>query len=77
MTEEYLFTFRTSHEVFKAEKDIKTLHNVHYKLIPTPREISSECGFSLILNKRQVNFSYKHVYSIKKIKGKMYYEKIN
>lgn len=32
----------------KAEQMIRKAGTIPFKLIPTPREISSECGFSLL-----------------------------
>lgn len=45
---EILFTFQNTHQALKAEKYLKKL-NHRVKLIPTPFEIFSECGFSLLV----------------------------
>lgn len=45
---EILFTFQNTHQALKAEKYLKTM-NYKVKLIPTPFEIFSECGFSLLV----------------------------
>lgn len=45
---EILFTFQNTHQALKAEKYLKGL-NYRVKLIPTPFEIFSECGFSLLV----------------------------
>ncbi len=44
----YLVTFLSTHHALKAEKSLKK-KNGRIDLIPTPREISSKCGFSLYL----------------------------
>lgn len=45
---EILFTFQNTHQALKAEKYLKKM-NYKVKLIPTPFEIFSECGFSLLV----------------------------
>ncbi|MDC7231831.1 MAG: DUF3343 domain-containing protein [Spirochaetales bacterium] len=45
---EMLFTFQNTHQALKAEKYLKNL-KYQVKLIPTPFEIFSECGFSLLV----------------------------
>lgn len=45
---EILFTFQNTHQALKAEKHLKRM-NHRVKLIPTPFEIFSECGFSLLV----------------------------
>ena len=80
----YLVTFFSTHHALKAEKSLKEkIKGV--TLIPTPREISSECGFSLLLedNRRTTqellsSLSYEHLYMIDtNTQGERTYEKIN
>ena len=47
---QYLITFQSTFYVMKAEQMIRKAGNIPFKLIPTPREISSECGFSLLIS---------------------------
>lgn len=80
-----LFTFQATHQALKGEKYLKSLkHKV--KLIPTPFEIFSECGFSLevSLNEKGIDeirndskWSFTDCYLILKEKGRNKgYEKI-
>ncbi len=46
---EFLLTFQTTHQALLAEKRMKS-HRLVNRLIPTPTEIFSECGFSLELS---------------------------
>lgn len=45
---EHLLTFETSHLAMKAERCLNRT-DINAEIIPTPREISSECGFSLLI----------------------------
>lgn len=45
----YLLTFLNTHAALKAEKKLKNLE-IKIDLIPTPREISAECGFSILID---------------------------
>ena len=80
----YLVTFFSTHHALKAEKLLKEkIKGV--TLIPTPREISSECGFSLFLENTNdspqellSSLSYEHLYMIGANKqGERTYEKID
>ncbi len=42
----FILTFINSHEAMKEEDSLKK-RGLTLKMIPTPREISSECGFSI------------------------------
>ncbi|NLO61187.1 MAG: DUF3343 domain-containing protein [Spirochaetales bacterium] len=41
-----IITFKSSHDAI-ASQDILTNRNLEFKVIPTPSELSSECGISL------------------------------
>jgi len=43
-----LFTFSNTHRVIKAERILRA-HGLGVEVIPTPKEISSECGMSLLV----------------------------
>lgn len=43
-----IVTFFTSHAAIRAERDLKAL-GLKVELIPVPREISSACGFCLLV----------------------------
>lgn len=83
MNTERVITFSSTHQAMKAE-EILTEENYELELVPTPRQLSSECGFALLIvgadsksiynscQKNQIGFS--GIY--KKIKhGGIYYEK--
>ncbi len=80
----YLVTFFSTHHALKAEKLLKEKIN-GITLIPTPREISSECGFSLFLEKTNdspqellSSLPYEHLYMIDTdTEGERTYEKID
>jgi hypothetical protein len=42
----YIITFQSTHHVLKAEK-ILLAAGVTFEIIPTPKNISSECGISI------------------------------
>lgn len=46
MTKFGVILFHTNSEVFRAEKLLSSL-NLEIKLIPTPREFSSDCGLAI------------------------------
>ena len=46
---EFIITFASTHDALKAEKELKKNFS-GISLIPTPRKISSECGFVLSLS---------------------------
>ncbi len=80
----YLVTFFSTHHALKAEKILKK-ELAEIDLIPTPREISSECGFSVLIKKDTNNIkkyiahlSYEHCYLIiENNKKEKTYEKID
>ncbi len=43
-----LFTFVNTHKVIKDERILRG-HGLEVEVIPTPKEISSECGMSLLV----------------------------
>ena len=45
----FLLVFNTIHDVLRAEKALKQ-HAVSHELIPVPRNLSSDCGMSIILD---------------------------
>lgn len=76
----FVITFISSHQAMQANKKfIKSKHKC--EIIPTPREISSECGFSLQGETENiqeiVNFCQKSdlAYEIIYIKSGVKYEK--
>jgi len=44
-----LFLFNTIHDVLRAEKLLKE-HSITHELIPVPRNLSSDCGMSILLD---------------------------
>lgn len=80
----YLVTFLSTHHALKAEKILKKEES-GIDLIPTPREISSECGFSIFIENtvrkpEQIlkNIDYEHIYMINySPDGEKNYEKNN
>ncbi|MBP1749100.1 MAG: hypothetical protein H6Q52_1639 [Deltaproteobacteria bacterium] len=44
----FLLLFNTIHDVLRAEKILKE-HTVQHELVPVPRNLSSDCGMSIIL----------------------------
>ncbi len=79
---DFLVTFFSTHHALKAEKILKNI-SPRIDLIPTPREINSECGFSVLIryfkDKPSIllkDLSYEHIYQIKyNNKGAKTYEK--
>lgn len=51
MNNDYLIAFSNTHKAMKAKK-VFTAKNIDFELIATPREISKECGFCLLLYKQ-------------------------
>ncbi len=41
-----MITFSTTHRVMKAEK-VLMAHDIPVRLIPTPRQVSSDCGMAV------------------------------
>lgn len=50
-SQHYIFTFKNTYAVMKAEKALITA-GFPVDPIPSPREINSECGFSLVMKIR-------------------------
>jgi hypothetical protein len=48
MSYNFVITFIVSHFAIKAEKELNSA-GLSNELIPTPREIDSECGFSILI----------------------------
>ena len=47
-----LLTFRNTHKLIKAERVLRG-RGVEVEVIPTPKEISSECGMSLLVEEEE------------------------
>ena len=45
----FLLLFHSIHDVLRAEKTLKQ-HAVRNELVPVPRELSSDCGMSIIVD---------------------------
>ena len=79
-----LLTFISTHQALKAEKIFKS-HNIKVELIPTPREISSECGFALMIYikdeqdltklKNEITIKFENSYTLSEHQGEKRYEK--
>ena len=77
-------TFSSTHAAMRAEDIFKEL-KLDFELIPTPREISAECGFALLVRQkdtqelekicREYMINYDGIHLVKEEKGKKYYEK--
>ncbi|MDP8210413.1 MAG: DUF3343 domain-containing protein [Candidatus Stygibacter australis] len=86
MNLQIVITFHSTHSAMAAEDIFKEL-KLDFELIPTPREISAECGFALLVrgldtakiklicNKNQIK--YDNIYLIKFTDGGKEYEKSN
>ena len=84
MNLQIVITFHSTHSAMAAEDIFKEL-KLDFELIPTPREISAECGFALLMsgmdndeirpicNKNQI--TYENIYMIKFTDGGKEYEK--
>jgi len=51
---EVVIVFKSTHDVIKAKSELEKACIAH-ELIPTPKEISSECGMSLRVEKTVLN----------------------
>ncbi len=79
-----VITFNSTHTAMKAEDIFKEL-KLDFELIPTPREISAECGFALLVRKkdtpeleqicREYQIQFDGIHLVKEKKGVKYYEK--
>jgi len=49
-----VIVFKSTHDVIKAKSELEKACIAH-ELIPTPKEISSECGMSLRIEKNVLN----------------------
>jgi len=86
MIPQAVLTFLSTHSAMAAEDVCKKL-KLDFELIPTPRQISAECGFALLI--RQLNapaikeicqnnqIDYENLYIIKNTNGERKYEKSN
>lgn len=84
MNRQIVITFHSTHSAMAAEEIFKE-QKLDFELIPTPREISAECGFALLVrgldiaeikpicNKNQIK--YDNIYQIKFNDGGKEYEK--
>lgn len=45
----HIFTFNSTHHVLKAEKLLQG-RGIRHEIIPTPKNISSDCGMSIRVN---------------------------
>ena len=84
MADKLVITFSSTHQALKAEDIFKELQ-LDFELIPTPREISAECGFALLVNDNNTvniketcdsnNIRFSGIYEILINDGVKYYEK--
>lgn len=51
---QFVITFQSTHQAMEANK-ILTKRKFTCEVIPTPREISSECGFSILGHTEDLN----------------------
>jgi hypothetical protein len=49
-----IFVFDSTHRALKADK-LLTDNNVRFEVIPTPKEITSDCGIALRINPELTN----------------------
>ena len=54
MNRQIVITFQSTHTAMAAEDTFKEL-KLDFELIPTPREISAECGFALLVRNSDSN----------------------
>lgn len=54
MPQALVIVFQSTHDVIKAKNELKKACIAH-ELIPTPKEISSECGMSLRVEEPLLN----------------------
>ena len=83
---DHVITFHSTHHAIKAEKRLKT-GNFKIELIPTPREISSECGFTILMRNNESqslaifleedNLLFDQIYKINENHGEKRYEEID
>ncbi|MEJ8555342.1 DUF3343 domain-containing protein [Tepidibacter sp. Z1-5] len=74
----YIISFNSTHHAIRFEKRLKELE-LNIKTIPTPREITSSCGLSIMFSKDKIDIiknniddmriDYYGVFNIKKIEG--------
>lgn len=63
--------FKSTHSAIKADK-LLDKNNFNYKIIPVPKEISSQCGIAIEINKNDI-LSLKNILNINNIKA-IYYD---
>ncbi|MDP8221101.1 MAG: DUF3343 domain-containing protein [Candidatus Stygibacter frigidus] len=84
MNRQIVITFNSTHSAMAAEDIFKEL-KLDFELIPTPREISAECGFALLVREMDIaeiflicnqnQIKYDNIYQIKYNDGGKEYEK--
>jgi Putative Se/S carrier protein-like len=84
MIQQAVLTFLSTHSAMAAEDIFKQL-KLDFELIPTPRQISAECGFALLVRQldyrmikeicRKNKIDYENLYTIKICNGEKEYEK--
>jgi len=52
-----VLVFESTHKVLKAEKLLKS-EKIDYEIIPTPKDISSDCGMSVRLMPEQIDIDH-------------------
>jgi len=52
----FILTFNTSHDAMREEESLLA-EGYKLKMIPTPRGISSECGFSIKIDSPELNIT--------------------
>ena len=83
---DHVITFISTHHAIKAEKRLKA-GNFELELIPTPRDLSSECGFTLLVKNcesqplviflEEDNLSLDRIYRVNEKNGDKLYEEID
>lgn len=51
----YILIFESTHKVLKSEK-LLLANGVIFDIIPTPKELSSDCGMSIRINPKKADF---------------------
>lgn len=71
MINDIVITFASSHHAMSAEDKLIS-QNIELELIPTPRKISSECGFALLVSNCELD-KLKKICKDSGIKKDLYY----
>ncbi len=81
-----VITFKSTHEAMKAKKHV-IVQPLEGEIIPTPREISKECGFAILVKNSSADkvmkffednrLIYSHIYEVINEGGKKRYEENN